>query len=101
MFNQKVTETYDYAQISASTNIALSGGAAAGPGSLAGIFVSIATTNPSITIYDDPASGTTTKIVDTFTPNADTFYPLPANYRTGCNVVLAGTVSCTVFFNRP
>lgn len=98
--NQIITDAYEYAQITATTNVATVGGAAASYGYLRGIFISSAT-GGSITVYDDPAAGTTNKIIDTFTVAAATFYSLPSKYRTGCNVVIGGTVSCTVFFNRP
>lgn len=99
--NQLITDAYEYVQTSATVNVATSGGAAAGYGYLKGIFVSAASATPLITVYDEPAAGTTTKIIDTFIPTASTFYALPAKYRTGCNVVISGTVSCTIFFNRP
>jgi hypothetical protein len=99
--NQLITDVYDYVQTSATVNVATSGGAAASNGYLRGIFVSAASATPTITVYDDPAAGTATKIADTFTPVAATFYPIPAKYRTGCNVVISGTVSCTIFYNRP
>lgn len=99
--NQLITDAYEYAQITATTNVATVGGALASYGYLRGIFVSAAAATPTITVYDEPAAGTTTKIIDTFTPVAGTFYSMPSKYRTGCNVVISGTVSCTVFFNRP
>lgn len=98
---QLTTQANDYAQISATTNVAKNGGANASLGYLTGIFVSSASSTPTITVYDDASSGTTTKIIDTFTPVSATYYPMPAAYKTGCNVVISGTVSCTVFFNRP
>lgn len=101
MVNQLITDCYDYVQTTATVNVATSGGAAASYGYLRGIFVSAATGGPTITVYDEPAAGTTTKIIDTFTPTPATFYSLPAKYKTGCNVVIGGTVSCTIFFNRP
>ncbi len=78
--------------------IAASGNVKATQGVLLGVFVSNATATPTITIYDDPATGTTNKIVDTFTPVASTWYPVPVGFSTGCNVVLGGTVSCTVVY---
>ena len=81
-----------YKQITASGNVSPR---AVG---MIGIFVSAATTSPTITVYDDSATGTTTKIVDTFTPIAGTWYPLPFGAANGLNVVLGGTVSCTVSF---
>lgn len=100
MVNQLITECYDYAFITATTNVATVGSAAAGYGYLKGIFVSSVTAG-TITVYDDPAAGTGTTIIATFTPLPATFYELPAKYRTGCNVVITGTVSATVFYNRP
>lgn len=98
---QLVNQTYDYVQTSATVNVATAGGAAASYGYLKGIFVSAASATPTITVYDEPAAGTTTKIIDTFTPVAATWYELPAKYLKGCNVVISGTVSCTIFYNRP
>lgn len=65
---------------------------------LHGIFVSAASSTPTITVYDDSGTGTTSKMVDTFTPVAATFYPLPFRALNGINVVISGTVSCTVGF---
>lgn len=79
-----------------SKQIAASGNVWSGNVLLRGIFVSAATATPTITVYDDPSTGTTTKLVDTFTPVAGTFYPLPFHAKNGLNVVIGGTVSCTV-----
>lgn len=79
-------------QIAASANVK------AGQGAMLGIFVSAASATPTITVYDDAAAGTATKIVDTFTPVAGTWYPLPFTFGTGLNIVLGGTVSATVSF---
>lgn len=81
---------YSYKQITASGNVC------ANDGILGGIFVSAASATPTITVYDDPATGTSTKIVDTFTPVAGTWYPLPFAFSKGINVVISGTVSATV-----
>ncbi|WP_103852151.1 hypothetical protein [Burkholderia pseudomallei] len=81
---------YTYKQIAASGNIC------ANDGILGGIFVSAASATPTITIYDDAAVGTTTKLVDTFTPTPGQWYPLPFAFSKGLNVVLGGTVSATV-----
>lgn len=78
----------NYTQISATTQIKT------GAGVTAGIFVSAASATPTITVYDD--TGTTTKIVDTFTPVAATWYTLPFAFGTGLRVVISGTVSCSV-----
>jgi len=85
-----VTETFSYKQVSASGNVLNVGG------TLGGIFVSAASATPTITVYDDAATGTTTKLVDTFTPQAGTFYPMPFAVSKGLNVVISGTVSATV-----
>ncbi|MDN7481917.1 hypothetical protein QZM38_13890 [Burkholderia orbicola] len=81
---------YTPKQISASGNVC------ANDGILGGIFVSAASATPTITIYDDAATGTNTKIVDTFTPVAGQWYPLPFAFSKGLNVVIGGTVSATV-----
>lgn len=101
MKNQLITDAYDYVQTSATVNIATAGNATAGYGYLKGIFVSAASATPTITVYDEPAAGTTTKIVDTFTPAPSTWYHLPTKYQKGCNVVIGGTVSCTIYYVRP
>jgi hypothetical protein len=90
---QIVTDSVSYKQVSASGNV-WSGAVA-----LRGIFVSAATTTPTITIYDDPGTGTTKTLVSVFTPVAGTFYPLPFLAQKGLNVVISGTVSCTVGFD--
>lgn len=77
-------------QISATANVQPKRGA------LLGIFVSAASNTPTITVYDEAGSGTTTKLVDTFTPAAATWYSLPFDCTSGLNVVITGTVSCTV-----
>jgi len=77
-------------QISASGNVR------AASCNLAGIFVSAASGTPTITIYDDVASGTTKKVVDTFPVVAGQWYPLPFLFLNGINIVLGGTVSATV-----
>lgn len=77
-------------QISASGNLRTTSGG------MLGIFVSAASGTPTITVYDDASTGTATKLVDTFTPVAGTWYPLPFAFASGLNVVLGGTVSATV-----
>lgn len=81
-----------YKQISASGNVKNTFGA------LLGIFVSAASATPTIAVYDDAGTGTTTKIIDTFTPVAGTFYSLPFGVGSGINVVIGGTVSATVCY---
>lgn len=86
------TAGFSYKQIATSGNVC------AVDGILGGIFVSAASATPTVTIYDDQATGTGTKIVDTFTPVAGQFYPLPFAFSKGLNVVLGGTVSATIAF---
>lgn len=85
-----VVEVYSPVLVSATGNIR------AVPCQLGGVFVSSASASPSITIYDSATTTTTSKIVDTFTPLAGTYYPLPYSLQSGCYVVIAGTVSCTI-----
>lgn len=81
-----------YKQISATGNVAPI------PGVLLGIFVSSASSTPTITVYDSATTTTTTKIVDTFTPAAGNYYQFPVGTQNGIYVVLGGTVSATVVF---
>lgn len=81
-----------YVQFSASGNVSPN------PTSLLGIFVSAASAIPTIAVFDDSATGTTIKLVDTFTPIAGSWYPLPFQAKKGLNIVVSGTVSATVSF---
>jgi len=70
-------------------------------GKLKGIFVSAASSNPTITVYDSAAATTTTTILGTFIPVAATSYILPlegAYAKNGIYVVISGTVSATVLY---
>lgn len=87
-----VLNTGSYKQISASGNVSPI------PGTILGIFVSAASATPTITVYDSASTGTATKIVDTFTPVAATWYPMQFGTTAGLNVVIGGTVSATVSF---
>lgn len=91
---QTVIESVEPAQITVTTNIC------AGTGRLAGIFVSSATAAPTLTIYDDAGTGTTRKIVDTFTLTAGSYFKLPFRFYLGCYIVIAGAASVTVGFAR-
>jgi hypothetical protein len=77
---------------------AASASASQAPRDLLGIFVSAASATPTITVYDDTGTGTTIKVVDTFTPVASTWYPLPFSFKKGINIVIGGTVSYTVSY---
>lgn len=71
------------------------------PGKLKGIFVSAASSTPTITVYDSATSlNTDPKILDTFTPVAGTNYNFfDGMYASkGLYVVISGTVSCTIAY---
>ena len=85
----------NYAAISATTQIKVEAG------KLNGIFVSSASSTPTITVYDSFKSSNSDRVVlATFTPTGNTnhnFYPgLYANK--GIYVVISGTVSATIAF---
>jgi hypothetical protein len=87
-------ESFEAKQVSASGNICERNGR------LGGIFVSAASATPTITIYDDSATGTAKTLVAVFTPTPGTYYKLPFRFTKGLNIVIGGTVSCTVGFER-
>ena len=72
-----------------------------GAGKLKGIFVSAAASVPTITVYDEPAAGTTATLLGVFTPTASTFYPLGVDgafFNRGLYIVISGTVTATVIY---
>jgi hypothetical protein len=85
----------NYTYITASKQIKV------GAGKLRGIFVSSASSTPTITIYD-VQTGTATTMIGAFTPVGATFYPFGsldgAFFNQGLNVVLGGTVAATVIY---
>lgn len=84
-----------YKQITATTEVKTSAG------KLKGLFVSAASSTPTITIYDSSSFSTSDpKIIDTFTPTAGTnhnFYD-GIYAKNGLYVVISGTVSATIAF---
>jgi ABC-type nitrate/sulfonate/bicarbonate transport system substrate-binding protein len=85
----------NYTYITASANIKPMAG------KLKGIFVSAASSTPTITVYDSAATTTTNTILGVFTPAAATSYILPlegAYAKNGIYVVISGTVTATVLF---
>ena len=85
----------NYAYITASANIKPMAG------KLKGIFVSAASSTPTITVYDSAAATTTRIILGTFTPAAATSYILPldgAYAKDGIYLVIGGTVTATVIW---
>jgi len=85
----------NYTYITASKQIKV------GAGKLRGIFVSSASSTPTITIYD-VQTGTDTTMIGAFTPVGATFYPFGsldgAFFNQGLNVVISGTVAATVIY---
>lgn len=85
----------NYTYISASANIKPMAG------KLKGIFVSSASSTPTITVYDSAAATTTNTILGTFTPAAATSYILPldgAYAKDGIYVAISGTVTATIIW---
>lgn len=84
----------NYAQISASRVVKNS------QAKLKGIFISAASSTPTITVYDVQTAGTSVKVIDTFTPVAGTnyFFFDGINCKNGLYVVIGGTVSATVYY---
>jgi FtsH-binding integral membrane protein len=72
-----------------------------GAGKIKGIFVSAASSTPTITVYDEANGGTTKVLLATFTPAAATFYALGVDgafANNGLNVAIGGTVKATVIY---
>ena len=85
----------NYTYITASANIKPMAG------KLKGIFVSAASSTPTITVYDSAAATTTNTILGVFTPAAATSYILPlegAYAKSGIYVVISGTVAATILY---
>ncbi len=82
-----VSESQNFKNITSTTTLYT------GTGGLLGIFVSSASSTPTITVSD----GASTMIAQ-FTPVAATFYPLPGRFNTSLVVTIGGTVNCTVFW---
>lgn len=87
-----VIESVQWAHITANTNVA-----ASRSGKMFGIFVASASASPTIAVLDGNTSSGTV-MVNTFTPVAGTYYPIPGLFQTGLFVTIGGTVDCTVFW---
>lgn len=83
----------NYAQLTASSLVKNS------QGKIKGIFCS-SVSGGTITVYDTETVATTGKVIDTFTPVAGTNYNFydGINTKNGIYVVIASTVSCTVYY---
>lgn len=66
-----------------------------GPCGILGIFVSSVSGSPTLKISD----GATT-LVNTFTPVAATWYPVPAKCHTSLVVTVGATLDCCVFWQN-
>lgn len=86
---QPVTESQNYKNITATTTVYT------GSGGLLGIFVASASSTPTIKVQDGSST-----LVNTFTPIASTFYPMPGRFGTSLVVTISGTVDCTVFWGK-
>ena len=85
----QVYEGEAYSNMTATTSIA-------NARKLLGIMVASASSTPTIKVGE----GSTT-IVNTFTPLAGTFYPMPCTFgKNGLTVTISGTVDCTVFWGQ-
>ena len=80
------------------SNISSSALIKTGDGELLGIFVASASSTPTIKVWDN-TSAATTILVNTFTPTAATWYPMPFHFTAGCYVTISGTVDCTVSYS--
>lgn len=87
---QPVTESCQHVNLSASANVKN------GPGQLLGIFVA-STSAGTLKLWDSTTAAGTV-IVNTFTPLAATFYPIPACFVNGLFVTITGTIDYTVFW---
>jgi hypothetical protein len=70
------------------------------PAKLKGIFVSAASSTPTITVYDTQTSETSVTVLGVFTPVAATNYNFFDGLNTvnGLYVVTSGVVKCTVYY---
>lgn len=84
-------QTGTFANKTASANIKAS------QGNLLGFFVN-STSAGTVAFYDDPSTGTATPITGTITPAAGNWYPLPAAFATGLNLVVGGTINVTIIY---
>lgn len=69
----------------------------AGAVQLLGIWVSNASSTPTIDLLNAVTSGSGT-VVGSFTPIGGTFYPLPINFPTGLTLLCGGSVSGALIF---
>jgi hypothetical protein len=85
----------NYTAISATTQIKV------GAGKLIGIFVSSASSTPTITVYDSPASSASDPVIlATFTPTGNTMHNFFQGlyFNKGLYIVISGTVAATISY---
>jgi hypothetical protein len=85
----------NYTAISATTQIKV------GAGKLNGIFISSASSTPTITVYDSPASSASDPVIlATFTPTGNTMHNFFQGlyFNKGIYVVISGTVAATISY---
>jgi hypothetical protein len=85
----------NYTAISATTQIKV------GAGKLNGIFVSSASSTPTITVYDSPASSASDPVIlATFTPTGNTMHNFfqCLYFNKGLYIVISGTVAATISY---
>lgn len=85
---QPVTESQNFTNLTSTTTVRTGGGG------LLGIFVASVSGSPTIKVQD----GANT-LVNTFTPVAATFYPMPGRFATSLVVTIGATLDCTVFWS--
>lgn len=85
-----VSESCSYRNMSVSTLVE------DGVGGLLGIFVA-SEAGGTIKVWDNNAASGAV-IVNTFSPLAGTFYPIPARFNVGCYVEITGVCDLTAFY---
>ena len=90
--SSSVSEAGNYTNLTADTLVY------SGKGQLLGIFCASASASPTIKVWDQ-TSAAAPILVNTFTPVAGVFYPIPATFGTGLYVDIGGTLDITVFWN--
>lgn len=84
---EPVYEGQNYKNITATTTVS------PGPCTCLGIWVSSASSTPTIAISDGAVT-----VAAAFTPAGGSFYPIPFKAVTSLIVTISGTVNCTVMW---
>lgn len=75
--------------------ISASGNVKVGPGAILSILVSSSAAG-TITLYDDAAVGTTTKLMESMSLTAGQYLPVNLGFGAGLNVVIGGAATVTL-----